>query len=276
MMGRYFPYRMHPLSVAELIDVSIPGERLVRSPHPLPDSEWTVLVEFGGFPEPFVRRNRRFSVRWAELRMEQLMLDDIRTLTQVQELEQIRILAEILANRSGEQLVYDSLARDVAVDPKTAKRWTSVLAYLYYGFEVRPWFRNIENSLRKTPKWYLRDWSRIADPGKRYETMAACHLLKAVEAWTDLGYGRFELHYLRDKQKHEVDFLVSRDGNPWFIAEVKTSDTHLSASLERFQKATGAGHAFQIVFDEPFVAADCFTRPDPVVVPARTFLSQLV
>ena len=204
------------------------------------------------------------------------MMEDVRTLTQVQELEQIRIAAELLANRSGEQLVYDSIARDVAVDPKTAKKWTGVLKYLYYGFEVRPWFKNVENSLRKTPKWYLRDWSRIDDEGKRCETMAACHLLKAVEAWTDLGYGNFELHYLRDKQKREVDFLVSRDGHAWFIAEVKAADTHLSKGLEYYQRATGARHAFQIVFDEPFVDADCFARTDPVVVPAKTLFSQLV
>ena len=276
MMGRYFPYRMHPLSVAELLDVSLPGERLIRPPRPLDDAEWSALVEYGGFPEPFTRRSRRFSVRWARLRMEQMMLDDIRTLTQVQELEQIRILAEILANRSGEQLVYDSVARDVSVDPKTAKKWVGVLRYLYYGFEVRPWFRNIENSIRKTPKWYLRDWSGIDDVGRRYETIVACHLLKATDAWTDMGYGNFELRYLRDKQKREVDFLVSRDGKPWFIAEVKTSDTHLSPSLAHYQRAAGARHAFQVVFDEPFVEADCFSRVDPVVVPARTFLSQLV
>ena len=276
MMGRYFPYRMHPLSVAELIDISLPGENLIRRPRPLDDAEWNALVEFGGFPEPFTHRSRRFSIRWDKLRMEQMMLDDIRTLTQVQELEQIRILAEILANRSGEQLVYDSVAREVSVDPKTAKKWVGVLRYLYYGFEVRPWFRNVENAIRKTPKWYLRDWSGIGDTGKRYETMAACHLLKAVDAWNDLGYGIFALHYLRDKQKREVDFLVSRDGKPWFIAEVKASYTHLSPSLAHYQRTTEARHAFQVVFDEPFVNADCFSRFDPVVVPARTFLSQLV
>ena len=276
MMGRYFPYRMHPFSVAELVDVSLPGEQLIRRPRRLDDAEWNALVEYGGFPEPFVRRSRRFSARWSDLRMEQMMLDDIKTLTQVQELEQIRILAEILANRSGEQLVYDSIARDVSVDPKTAKKWVGVLRYLYYGFEVRPWFRNVENSIRKTPKWYLRDWSGISDVGKRCETFAACHLLKAVDAWTDLGYGSFGLHYLRDKRRREVDFLVTRDGNPWFIAEIKSSDAHLSPNLAHYQRVTGAQHAFHVVFDEEFVDVDCFSRRDPVVVPARTFFSQLV
>ena len=208
--------------------------------------------------------------------MDQLLLDDLRTLTQVQGLEQIRIMAEVLANRSGEQLVYDSLARDVAIDPKTAKKWVGVLKYLYSGFEVRPWFRNVENSIRKTSKWYLRDWSQIADAGKRCETMAACHLLKAVEGWSDLGYGRFGLYYLRDKNKNEVDFVVTCDDKPWFLAEVKASESSLAPSLGRFQRITGAKHAFQVVFGEPYLAADCFSRTDPVAVPAKTFLSQLL
>ena len=149
------------------------------------------------------------------------------------------------------------------------------LKTLYYGFEIRPWFKNIENSLRKTPKWYLRDWATVSDEGKRAETMVACHLLKAVEGWTDLGLGAFELFYLRDKKKREVDFLVTRDGEPWFIAEVKKSDEALSPNLEYYQGCTKARHAFQVVLDAPYVQADCFSRTTPVAVPARTFLSQL-
>ena len=44
----------------------------------------------------------------------------------------------------------------------------------------------------------------------------ACHLLKAVEGWSDLGYGDFSIHYLRDKAKREVDFVVTRDNAPGF------------------------------------------------------------
>ena len=167
------------------------------------------------------------------------------------------------------------LARELRVSEPTVRDWISILKSLYYGFEVRPWFRNVENSLRKTPKWYLRDWSGIDDEGKRGETMIACHLLKAVELWTDLGLGDYALYYLRTKQRQEVDFLVVRDGSPWFLVEAKTGDTHISPVLGAMQKALNAPHAFQVVMDLPFVEADAFARTDPVVVPARTFLSQL-
>jgi uncharacterized protein len=141
---------------------------------------------------------------------------------------------------------------------------------------VRPWFKNVTKSLRKEPKWFLRDWSGIEDPGARAETLVACHLLKAVEGWTDLGLGQFELRYLRDKLKREVDFLVVRDRKPWFLVEVKNAESKLSESLGFFQLQTRARHAFQVVLEKPFIKADCFERTDPVVVPARTFLSQLM
>lgn len=275
MMGRYFPYRMHPLSVAELLDVSIPDERIVRSPKRLSDDEWTALVRFGGFPDPFVNRDVRFSRRWNSLRFEQLLKTDMRDLTRISELDQLSALAEILSNRSGEQLVYKSIGRDLGVDEKTAKKWIKTLKYLYFGFEVRPWFRNIENSIRKMPKWYLRDWANIQDEGKRAETFIACHLLKAVEGWTDLGYGEFSLGYLRDKSRREVDFVVTRDGIPWFLVEVKKSDTSLSEALAFFQERTGAAHAFQVVMDAEYGEYDCFAIHSPKVVSAKTFLSQL-
>ena len=277
LMGRYFPYRMHPFSVAELLHPSLPPPALVRPPAPLPDEDWQALLAFGGFPEPFSRRSLRFSARWNRLRDEQLLRDDVRDLSRVEDIGQLSVLARLLASRSGTQLVWSSLAADTKTDEKTAKRWVALLSSLYYGFTVSPWHRNISSSLRKTPKWYLRDWARVPDPGQRAETLVACHLLKAVEGWTDLGLGEFSLHYLRDKQKREVDFLVARDGTPWFLAEVKASDAPLSKFLAHFQSLTGAPHAFQIVLDRPFVPVDLFATPSsPRLVPALTFLSQLL
>jgi hypothetical protein len=84
------------------------------------------------------------------------------------------------------------------------------------------------------------------------------------------------LRYLRDKQKREVDFLVVRDRRPWFLVEVKMSDTKLSPSLAHFQAQTKATHALQAVMNLPFVASDCFVGKQPIVVPAKTLLSQLL
>jgi hypothetical protein len=266
LMGRYFLFHMHPLSVAELVR-PCPPESPVSPPAPLPEGELGALLEHGGYPEPFLTREARFSLRWRSLR---------RDLTSIQDVARLEVLAEILAERSGAQLVYGNLAPAIGASVDTVRRWVGALALLQHGFLVRPWFKNVSRSLRREPKWYLRDWSGLADPGARAETLVACHLLKAVDGWTDLGLGRFELRYLRDKEKREVDFAVVRDGKPWFLAEVKAADAPLSSSLASFQAQTGAAHAFQVVLDLAYEDADCFARRDPVIVPARTFLSQLV
>ena len=278
LMGRYLLYRMHPFTVGEIVDQRLPDEeRIVRAPRRIADGEWMALWEHGGFPEPFTKRDRRFTRRWAALRRQQLVREDIRDLTHIHELSQIEALVLYLESHSGDQVIYSTLAGVVGVSVDTARRWVATLAGFYLGFTLQPWFTNVARSLRKEPKWFLRDWSLVADAGKRAETFVACHLLKAVEGWTDLGLGEFRLAYLRDKGKREVDFIVIRDGRPWFLVEVKQSDTQLQAALGHFQRQLGAPQAFQVVIDADYVAADCFARAgEPLVVPARTFLSQLL
>ncbi|MDF9833949.1 putative AAA+ superfamily ATPase [Ereboglobus sp. PH5-5] len=275
LMGRYLLYRMHPWSVAECLHTDMPANP-VRLPKNVTDADWDALWAHGGFPEPFLKRDARFTRRWNTLRQEQLSREDLREVSQLQDLGTVEVLVQLLAERSSQQLVYANLASEIGVSVNTIKRWVDLLGRLHYGFLVRPWFKNINKALRKEPKWFLRDWSGIEDVGARAETFAACHLLKAVEGWTDMGLGRFELYYLRDKMKREVDFLVTRDRKPWFLAEVKHSETTISPALGYFQRETKAAHAFQVVLDMPYVNADCFKESAPVVVPARTLFSQLL
>ncbi len=278
LMGRYFSYRMHPFSVAETVSRQLPdAERVIRQPRMIESADFEALWHHGGYPEPFLRRDNRFSRRWRSLRLQQLVREEIRDLTQVQQMDQMELLVRRLTRQSGRQLVFGNLAREVRVAADTVRRWVAALCDFHLGFLVRPWFRNVSRSLRKEPKWYLRDWADIEDVGQKAETFVACHLLKAVEGWNDMGLGRFELGYLRDKEKREVDFLVAREGSPWILVEVKYRDESLSRSLKYYQDQLKAPFAFQVVLDADFVDADCFARPGPpTVVPGRTFLSQLL
>lgn len=275
MMGRYFLYRIHPLSVGELVR---PKSRTVPllEPKPIPDADWKALERFGGFPEPFLRRDERFSTRWRGLRIAQLVREDLRDLTRVQDLGQLERLALILSERSATQLNYTSLAVDLLASVDSVRRWITTLQSFHHGFIVRPWSKSIARSIAKQPKWYALDWSAVEDPGQRAETLVAVHLRKAVDGWTDLGLGKFDLHYVRDKQKHEVDFLVTRERKPWFLVEVKRSEERLSPELARFQQQLGATHAFQLVLEQPYRAVDAFEAREPTVLPARTLLSQLM
>jgi len=274
LMGRYFPFRMHPLSAGELLRPVLPTSETHHAQE-LPEEDWRALIEFGGFPEMFCSRSNSFSLRWRRLRREQLVRIDVANDTNIRDLDQLDALAEILAGRSGQQIVYSSLANEVQTNEVTARQWIATLSSFFYGFTVRPWSRNVSNSIRKTPKWYMRDWSGIKDDGARVETIIAGHLLKAVETWSDMGFGEYALYYLRDKNKNEVDFLVAKDGEPWMIVEAKNSDTKPTAALRGMQRQLGVGIALQVVADLPYDDIDCFAPGEACAVPMRTFLSQL-
>lgn len=275
LMGRYFPQTLHPVSVAECTKPENSGS-MIQSPVRIDDEKWDALWRFGGFPEPFLKAEQRFYNRWRKLRTEQLFREDLRDLTRIQELGQMEVLAELLRRQAGQLTSYSSLSKAVCTSLDTIRRWISTLEALYYCFAVRPWHHNVARALRKEPKYFLWDWSQVESPGARAENLVASALLKAVHRWTESGQGDFALHFVRDKQKREVDFLVTRDRQPWFLVEVKSNgNAGLADSLYYFQKQTGARHAFQVAVDAAFVDRDCFEQSTPVIVPGKTFLSQL-
>ncbi len=277
-MGRYFNYRLHPLSVRETMGVTHTDENSdIQMPQAIANEDFEALLTWGGFPEPYLKRDRRFFNRWSRLREQQLLQEDVRALTQVQGLGQIEMLAVLLKQQAGQLTNYSSLAKKVRVSVDTIRRWLGVLEAMYYCYAVRPWTKNITRSLLKEPKYYLWDWSQCADTGARNENFIASHLLKAVHYWTDIGLGDYGLFFLRDKEKREVDFLVSRDGQPWFIVEVKSSKNQpLSTNLGVFAKQLKVDYIFQVAIDGEYVDKNVFKIKRPAIVPAKTFLSQLV
>lgn len=281
LMGRYFLYRMHPLSVGELVPRSCAFE-MISSPHSISNEEFDALYRFGGFPEPFTRATERFFNRWIKLRMEQLFREDLRDLTRVQEIDQLITLSHILMSRAGQLSNYTKLASEVCVSVDTIRRWLTLLESVYFSFRVRPWFRNVAKSLRKQPKVYPWDWSPVQDEGARIESFVASHLLKAVHWWTDLGLGTFELFYIRDTNQREVDFLVVKNSEPWMLVEVKKSlKEPISSSLKHFATQLAVPFAFQVVMEMDYVDADCFNTESSglggvIRVPIKTWLSQLV
>ena len=276
LMGRYFLYRVHPMSVAELIGAKT-REHEIQRPKEIPPKDLESLFTFGGFPEPYSKHSLRFSKNWQRLKQEQLIAEDIRDLTQIQNLAQLDMLAEILKSEAGHLIQYKNLSNQINVAEPTVKRWIQCLEQFYYCFRIKPWSKNVRSSLRKEPKLFLWDWSVIENHGDKVENFIASHLLKAVHYWTDTGLGNYDLYYVRDKKKNEVDFLVTKDQKPWFLVEAKASaTTGISKALHLFQKQTAAKHAFQVAFDMDYIAKNCFDYTEPVIVPASTFLSQLV
>jgi len=79
--------------------------------------------------------------------------------------------------------------------------------------------------------------------------MVAVELNRAVTLWTDFGLGEYQLWYLRNKEKQEVDFLVTENAQPLFLVEAIFSDLAVSPNLIKFQNVLGVP-AIQLVHQQ--------------------------
>jgi predicted AAA+ superfamily ATPase len=255
LLGRYVHFRLHPFSLRELeyVEPAVPDDlveqirtRSLRTKRSL-RSTFDALLEFGAFPEPFLRQDARYARIWRRGRLEKVIREDLRDLSRLPELSRIEMLAALLPERVGSPLSVAALRDDLEVSHDTVTRWLMYLRELYYLFELKPFRGNLRRSLRKEGKAYLWDHSEVDDPAARFETLVAAHLLKACHYWTDTGEGDFALHYVRDKEKREVDFLIVRDRKPWIAIEAKRADETPIGAWKAFLPALKLSLAIQVV-----------------------------
>ena len=103
-----------------------------------------------------------------------------------------------------------------------------------------------KTAVKKEQKLYFWDWSRVQDPGARFENMVACQLLKYCHLMEDTEGFDMDLRYVRDTDKREVDFVVLQDGQPLFAVESKRSDTTPSPSCRYFRERTPIPAFYQV------------------------------
>ncbi len=186
------------------------------------------------------------------------------------------MLAILIKEQASQLLNYSSLAKKVGVTAQTVSRWVKILDRFYYCFTLKPWHKNVSRSLIKEPKIYLWDWSVIQDEGAKIENFVALHLLKFVDFFNEQGLGRYDLFYLRNLEKQEVDFLITKDQQPYLMIESKASNKNISKSLLDFSDQLKPKYSFQSVFNMDYVEKDVFQLDKSMVIPLKTLLSQLL
>jgi len=279
LAGRYFHFHLFPFTV---------GEMFTSSPHQvdsgllaeIPDENriareaWENMFQVSGFPEPFLKGTKLMYRRWTQSYHSQVIRDDIRDEFAVRQIDTMEALYVLLTNCVGSPFAAANQARALKISHNTVFSWITVFERFFLVFKLRPYSKRIARSLVKEPKIYFYDYCKVEDEGLRFENMVAVELSRAVTLWTDFGFGEYGLWYLRNKDKEEVDFLVTEYGNPLFMVEAKLSDTAISSNLIKFQNALQIP-AIQLV-NSPNVARKIKNGTnDIIVVTAADWLANL-
>ncbi len=237
LLGRYHYYRMHPLTLPEVSsDFS--------------SSQMDRLYQFGGFPEPYLKKDATSLKRWHRQRRERIVYSDIRDLENIKEISNIELLINALPDRIGAPLSRKNLAQELEVDFKTIEKWLTVLENVYYCYRIAPFGPPKIKAVKKEQKIYLWDWSEL-DPednnhGPKWENFVASHLLKYCHFIEDTQGEKMELRFLRDIEGREIDFVVLKNKKPLFAVECKSGERNASPHLKYFAERTSIPKFYQV------------------------------
>ncbi len=249
LAGRYFLFKLFPLSLSEAVNspavkvsadedvLSFIEKRIskVRYEQDILDQ----LLNFSGFPEPFLKADSKFLRRWKQGMLEQLIREDIRDLTRIIEIDNVENLVHLLPERIGSPLSLNSLKEDMAISYTAVKNAITAMRLTYIIFLVPPYSQRISRSLKKENKCYFYDWTLCRDFPSRFENYVALELKILTELWSDEGISEFELYYVRTKEGKETDFLITRGNTPWCFFEVKTKDGAIAAHHYKHSQLLG-------------------------------------
>jgi len=258
LAGRYFRHRLLPFSLSEIKQVQ-------------EEPNINKLIERGGFPEAYLAESTTEANRWRLQYINSLLSTDIFEFDTIHNFKAVRLVFDLLRNKVGSPISYQSLAEDVEVSPSTIKKYIQILEALFIVFRITPYSKNIARSLLKEPKLYFFDTGLVqGDEGARLENFVAISLLKHVYGMVDYQALSYDLHYLRTKDGQEVDFALVRDDTIEKIIEVKLSDREISKPLLNFSNRYGY-EAIQLVKS----LGNEYQHLNVKVLKAETFLRNL-
>jgi len=220
LAGRFFAHRLLPFSYKEIF----PNKKNIKE-----------LIVRGGFPEPLLAESGTEANRWRKQYIDSLIRTDVLDFENIHNFKAVSLILELLRARVGSPISFQSIAEDVKISPNTVKKYIQILEALFIVFRISPFSKNIARSLLKEPKVYFYDNGMVqGDDGAKFENFVANSLLKQVWGEADLLGTEISLHYLRTREKREVDFCIVKNGVPIQIIEAKLSDKNLSKELLYF------------------------------------------
>ena len=265
LAGRVGIIDMYGLSYSELIEKNqtyfLPTMERCKKRETYPRPETLEVFEKiirGSFPALYQNENistEKFYNGYLRTYLER----DIRNLINIKEETKFLTFMSAVAARTGQELNYDSLARDAEIDNKTAKSWLSYLRTSGLIFLLQPYSNNPTTRAIKSPKMYFTDTGlacylagysdaktleKSAINGNIFETYVVMEIVKSFV--NDNKDPRLYLNFYRDSNQVEIDLIITMNNiiYPIEIKKTKNPDKSMIKNfniLNKGEKEIGEG-----------------------------------
>jgi predicted AAA+ superfamily ATPase len=235
LAGRTALLKLAPFSISELKRASL---------LPVSLNDWLFT---GGYPRIYDRSI--FPTDFYPNYIQTYIERDVRQLREINSATQFVRFLKLCAARTGQLLNVNSLANECGITTLTANAWLSVLETGNILFLLKPYYKNYNKRLIKSPKLYFYDTGLAASllglensmqlsthylRGELFENMVIAEYMKK-----EFAKGKEpQIYFWRDSNQNEVDLLIET-GNSLQAVEIKSSatlDIHYFKGLIHFQK----------------------------------------
>ena len=244
LAGRTAIVQMLPLSISELYSANIKLDR---------DSQ---LVS--GFMPFLYAESGHSPFEYYKNYVNTYLERDIIQIAAVHDLIRFEKFMRLLAGRVGQLVNNSALATEVGVSSTTIGSWLSVLEASHVIYTLKPWFKNRNSQVVKTPKVYFCDTGLISyllgietpeqmirDPllGNIFENFV---VIEALKTRLNLGLEP-NLYFFRNSNGLEID-LILQEQNKLKLFEIKSGKS-LNDEFCRNMKNFSAKYNEDIVSD---------------------------
>ena len=196
----------------------------------------------GLLPEPFLASDEQKAVEYLRQYRQTYLERDIRSLTQVGNLEDFSRLLNLIILQVGNLLVKSRFASDVGIAQNTVVKYLSILEQTFVLERVRPYTTHIRKRLVKIPKIYFFDvgFFSVTSGLRSYEVLKTSEKLGAV--FENLCFNEIRkiisaaipssnILFWRTAGGAEVDFVIENN-NQLIPVEVKFSNSYGQSDLK--------------------------------------------
>ena len=231
LAGRVAILELAPFTFGETQRILTPGiARLISSQAAIQDYQALTIPKDilqtqhdywfrGGYPEPWVKNNPRFTNLWMQNYVQTYLNRDILQLFPGLNRQKFNLFLQMLRNVSGTIINYSNVARILGVSQPTAREYFHIAHGTFIWRHIPPYDKNSTKRIIKHPKGYLRDTGLLhfllhlqsvndllAHPvmGHSWEAMVIEEILRGLNS---LGIS-YDYYYYRTSGGAEVDLIL--------------------------------------------------------------------
>jgi predicted AAA+ superfamily ATPase len=203
-------------------------------PSPWTRDDYLDLACGGSYPEA-ISMSVRHRREWFDAYLRTVISRDVREFARIQHGDSIPKLLSLLAARAGSTSEISDLARSTELTRDTVRNYLAYLCGVFLTATVPAWSTNFSAKAAKTAKIFLTDSGlaafvlRVDQEALRRPGSSALGGLVETFAFTELTKLRsttsepFKIHYFRDRNGREIDFVLERYDGRIVGIEVKAS-----------------------------------------------------